>query len=94
MIIVRAITVYGFYPILKSRGYGLSRKELVVLIYGGLKGGLGLSMAMMITVDPYYPTRFRHLATLYMEGMVLMTVIINGMTCKKVVEYVEMIHVP
>jgi hypothetical protein len=26
MIIVRAITVYAFYPILKNRGYGLSRK--------------------------------------------------------------------
>lgn len=65
-----------------------------MLIYGGLKGGLGLSLAMMITVDPYYPMRFRHLATLYMEGMVLMTVLINGSTIKKVVEYVEMIHIP
>jgi NhaP-type Na+/H+ or K+/H+ antiporter len=94
MIIVRAIVIYSFYPVLQSRGYGLSRRELVILIYGGLKGGLGLSLAMMITVDPYYPTRYRQLATLYMEGMVIMTVLINGLTCKKVVEYVEMIHVP
>ena len=64
------------------------------MIYGGLKGGLGLSLAMMITVDPYYPARFRQLATLYMEGMVLMTVIINGLTCKKVLDYVEMIRIP
>lgn len=26
MIVVRAIVIYGFYPILQSRGYGLSRK--------------------------------------------------------------------
>ncbi len=48
----------------------------------------------MITVDPYYPTRFRQLATFYMGGMVLMTVIINGLTCKKILEYIEMIHIP
>ena len=94
MILIRAIVIYSFYPILKNRGYGLSKKELVVLIYGGLKGGLGLSLAMMITVDDYYPTRFRQLATFYMAGMVVMTVVINGLTTKKVLDYVEMIHVP
>ena len=26
MIIVRAIVIYAFYPVLESRGYGLSRK--------------------------------------------------------------------
>lgn len=72
----------------------MTKKELLVLIYGGLKGGLGLSLAMMITVDPFYPVRFRQLATFYMGGMVLMTVIINGLTCKKILEYVEMIHIP
>lgn len=94
MIAVRAVVIYGFYPILKGRGYGLSKKELLVLIYGGLKGGLGISLTMIITVDPYYPIRYRQLATFYMGGMVLMTVIINGLTSKKILEYIEMIHIP
>jgi NhaP-type Na+/H+ or K+/H+ antiporter len=88
MIVVRAIVIYAFLPIIKNRGYGLSKQEITVLVYGGLKGGLGLSLAMMITNDPFYPARFRHLCTFYMEGMVLMTVLINGVTCKKVVEWV------
>lgn len=94
MIIVRAIVIIGFYPILKSRGYGMSKKEMLVLIYGGLKGGLGLSLAMMITVDPYYPLRFRQLATFYMGGMVIMTVVVNGLTVKKILDYIDIIHVP
>lgn len=49
---------------------------------------------MMITVDPYYSTRFRQLATFYMGGMVLMTVIVNGLTCKRILDYIEMIHIP
>ena len=61
---------------------------MTILIFGGLKGGLGLSLAMMITVDDYYPTRFRQLATFYMGGMVVMTVIINGLTTKKLLDYV------
>lgn len=88
MILIRAIVIYSFYPILKSIGYGLSKKELAILIYGGLKGGLGLSLAMMITVDDYYPIRFRQLATFYMGGMVVMTVVINGLTTKKLLDYV------
>ncbi len=49
---------------------------------------------MMITVDSDYPTRFRQLSTFYMGGMVVMTVIINGLTTKRLLDYVEMIHVP
>lgn len=49
---------------------------------------------MIITVDPYYSVRFRQLATFYIGGMVLLTVIINGLTCKKILDYIEMIHIP
>jgi NhaP-type Na+/H+ or K+/H+ antiporter len=94
MIVIRGIIIYGFYPILKSRGYGLSKKELIVLIFGGLKGGLGISLSMIITVDPFYTPRVRQLFTFYMGGMVLLTVIVNGLTTKKLLEYIEMIHIP
>jgi hypothetical protein len=29
-----------------------------------------------------------------MGGMVLLTVLINGLTSKKILEYIEMIHIP
>lgn len=51
-------------------------------------------MAMMITVDPYYPLRYRQLATFYMGGMVIMTVVVNGLTVKKILDYIDIIHVP
>lgn len=51
MIMVRAIMVITFLPILKATGYGMTRKEMVVLIYGGLRGALGLCLALMVGVD-------------------------------------------
>jgi NhaP-type Na+/H+ or K+/H+ antiporter len=51
MIIVRAIMVLTFLPILKATGYGMTKKEMVVLIYGGLRGALGLCLALMVGVD-------------------------------------------
>lgn len=51
MIIIRLIMVLTFYPILKSNGYGLNKKEMVVLIYGGLRGALGLCLSLMVGFD-------------------------------------------
>jgi len=51
MIILRAVMVLTFYPIIRKSGYGLTKKELVVLIYGGLRGALGLCLSLMVGVD-------------------------------------------
>jgi NhaP-type Na+/H+ or K+/H+ antiporter len=59
MIIVRAIMVITFLPILKASGYGITKKEIIVLIYGGLRGALGLCLSLMVGVDEELPVRFR-----------------------------------
>ena len=43
--------VFILYPFMKNRGQGISRKEMIVLIYGGLRGALGLSLALIVGVD-------------------------------------------
>lgn len=51
MIGLRSLMVLTFYPLLKGIGYGLTKKELVVLIYGGLRGALGLCLSLIVGVD-------------------------------------------
>lgn len=51
MILVRTVMVVTFLPILKASGYGINKKEIVVLIYGGLRGALGLCLSLMVGVD-------------------------------------------
>jgi NhaP-type Na+/H+ or K+/H+ antiporter len=94
LIAARAIMVFSFLTILEGNGYGINKKEIIVLIYGGLRGALGLCLALIISVDKELPTRFRELTVFYMCGMAVLTIVINGFTCGKVVDYVEMIKSP
>ena len=94
MIVSRIIMVATFYPILKKFGYGLTAKEFVVLVYGGLRGALGMCLSLFVAVDPDLRLRFREITVFYMCGMACLTIVLNGLTCGKVVNYVEMIRVP
>lgn len=94
MIISRVIMVLTFYPLLKNSGYGISTKELVVLIYGGLRGALGMCLSLFVGVDESLRLRFRELTVFYMCGMAMLTIVVNGLTCNRLVAYLEMVKVP
>jgi NhaP-type Na+/H+ or K+/H+ antiporter len=59
-----------------------------------LRGALGLCLALIVGIDTGLPARFRELTVFYMCGMAVLTTVVNGFTCGKVVDYVEMIHYP
>ncbi len=85
MILSRVIMVLTFYPILTKSGYGIGKKELVVLIYGGLRGALGMCLSLFVGFDESLPVRFRELTVFYMCGMAMLTIVVNGLTCSKIV---------
>jgi NhaP-type Na+/H+ or K+/H+ antiporter len=66
-------------------GYPISKSELIVLVYGGLRGALGLCLSLMVGVDQELPIRFRHLTVFYMACMAALTNLVNGTTCKPLV---------
>ena len=94
MIFSRVLMVLTFYPLLKRFGYGLNKKELIVLIYGGLRGALGMCLSLFVGVDEDLRVRFRELTVFYMCGMAMLTIVVNGLTCSKLVGYLEMIRIP
>ncbi|CAD8109667.1 unnamed protein product [Paramecium sonneborni] len=94
MILARFIMVLTFYPLLKCFGYPISKSELIVLVYGGLRGGLGLTLSLMVGCDQDLPARFRHLSVFYAAAMALITNMVNGTTCKALVKCVKMIDEP
>lgn len=94
MILSRGIMVLTFYPLLKRFGYGLNRKELIVLIYGGLRGALGMCLSLFVGTDDSLRIRFRELTVFYMCGMAMLTIVVNGLTASKLVGYLEMIRIP
>lgn len=102
MVVARAIMVFIFLPALKYFGYGINKAEMWVLIWGGLRGALGLTLALMVAVDEdlldeeRYPNgkRLRQLTIFYMSGVATLTLLINGTTCGALVSYLQMIEVP
>lgn len=77
--------IMTFWPLLKRYGYPISKSELIVLVYGGLRGALGLCLSLLVGVDGDLPLRFRHLTVFYMASMAALTNLVNGTTCKALV---------
>jgi hypothetical protein len=49
---------------------------------------LGLCLALLVAVDTDLSVRFREITIFYMGGMATLTLLINGTTCGKLVNYV------
>ncbi len=54
MMLSRFSAIACFFPWLKKWGYGLTWKEVYVLTYGGLRGAIGISFALIVANDPEY----------------------------------------
>ena len=51
VMIIRLLSSILFYPIMRKVGYGLSWSEYFILIYGGLRGAIGLALALIVSND-------------------------------------------
>ena len=76
---IRLVMVGLCSPILVNTGYGLSKKEFVVLVWGGLRGSLALTMALMIGVDNEIKnTKFKDLTVFYVAGCSTLSMFFNA----------------
>jgi CRP-like cAMP-binding protein len=64
----------------KSGSYKLGWKDSIVLAYAGVRGSLSLALALIIFTDSGYSNRFKEVVFLFISGMVVLTVIFNGLT--------------
>jgi len=53
--IIRLAVFLMFWPILRKFGYGLTLNQLILCSYAGLRGAVGLSLALMVCVDLAIP---------------------------------------
>ena len=76
-----------FWPILSRLGYGLTFNQLVLATYAGLRGAVGMSLALMVSVDDEIPKYIQDVVLLHVGGIALMTLLINAPTTKYLVNY-------
>ncbi len=80
--LVRAAMVLILYPIMKKCGYGLNLRESVILVWGGLRGALGLTLALMVSYTLEIPEDIRRQILLFTAGIVTLTLTINATTIR------------
>lgn len=76
--LVRFTVVFFFYPFLRHSGYNLKVKEALIIVYGGLRGAVGLALALIAAgqLDDLVGENIMFITS----GIVVLTMVINGTT--------------
>ena len=91
--VIRFIMVICLYPVLRSGPYGIDWKQAAVLVYGGLRGAVGLTLALLINLEPANPLLTQEnqdRILFHTAGIVFLTLIINGSTSKMLLQVLKL----
>ncbi len=83
--IVRAIVILVLYPLMKRIGYGLPKKDAIVVWYGALRGAIGLALALMVAGESSIDQEIRDNFLFLTAGLVTLFSLINATTIKYLV---------
>eukprot|EP00210_Caulerpa_lentillifera_P006651 g6354.t1 len=79
--LIRLITIFSLLPFLSRLGYGMTWKDALVATWGGLRGAVGLALALIVELDEHnIPVSFRSYTIFYLGFVVIATLLINGTT--------------
>ncbi|KAJ1609985.1 putative Na+/H+ and K+/H+ antiporter [Cryptosporidium canis] len=92
--VIRGIMVLILSPLLTRIGYGLTVKEAVILIWGGLRGGVSLALAMSLESEEYIDPELKGQIAFYVAGTVLLTLLINGTTVEFIYKKLQLYTTP
>lgn len=92
--LIRFAMIMLLYPVMKRLGYGLTRRESVILTCGGLRGALAMTLALMVSYTPAIPEDIRSQVLLFTAGIVTLTLCINATTMRALLNRLGLTHVP
>lgn len=76
-----------FWPLLRVIGYGMSFNQVVLCAYAGLRGAVGLSLALMVTASDKIPRYIQDVVLLHTAGVAFLTLLINATTTGTLVRF-------
>ena len=83
--LIRGLIVVILFPAMKRIGYGVTRADALVLWWGGLRGVIGLAMALIVA-ESDMPSYIKDPFLFITAGIVLLTSLINATTIKAMVK--------
>jgi len=84
---VRFFCILLFWPLLKTFGYGMPFKQVILCAYAGLRGAVGMCLALMVATDEKIPEYIKDVILLHVAGVALLTLLINATTMRSLVNY-------
>lgn len=84
--VARLCAIYFFYPLMKKIGYGITFKDSIVLWWGGLRGAVGLALALIVAIEEKIPLEVRSQVLSLTAGIVILTSLINATTVKWLID--------
>lgn len=76
--VARGVAVCMLRPALSRLAYGVNDKEMVVLTYAGLRGAVGLVLALFVAEDPAIDRATATQFLFHMSGIATLTLLVNG----------------
>lgn len=92
--LIRFAMIMLLYPVMKRLGYGLTRRESAILTWGGLRGALAMTLALMVSYTPAIPEDIRSQVLFFTAGIVTLTLCINATTMRALLNRLGLTHVP
>ena len=88
--VIRLFVIFLFYPLMKRCGYGLTIRECILLGWGGLRGALGLTLALVVSICPGIPDEIRKQVLFYTAAIVTLTLLLNATTVRQLLNRLGM----
>ena len=92
--VIRGFIILVLFPLMKKIGYGVTKKDSIVLWWGGLRGVIGLAMALIVAGEPSIAQDVRDQFLFITAGIVLLTSLINATTIKFLVKSLGLTRIP
>ncbi|EUD64992.1 hypothetical protein C922_04620 [Plasmodium inui San Antonio 1] len=80
LVLARSIMILIFKPFLSRIGYPINWKEILLLIWGGLRGGIVLVLGLRIEAENKINDKLTKELAYYISGSVLLILTIQGLT--------------
>ncbi|CAD7695102.1 unnamed protein product [Ostreobium quekettii] len=86
--LIRLLTIIMLYPFIMLSGYAVSWKDVLVMTWGGLRGAVGLALALIVDLDEErIDPKFRALTIFYMGLIAAYTLLVNGTSMSRFLDY-------
>jgi len=90
--VTRTLVIVLGWPLLTHFGYGLTWKEAVICVHGGLRGAVGLALALQVNQSLGMEESVRAKIAFHTSGIVLGTLILNATTISALYRKLRIYH--